>query len=42
MNYVISAWTFCGLILAAYAVRTSRRERALKRSLGRTRGDRWR
>jgi len=42
VNYVIAAWAGCGAILLAYSARTVRRERALRRSLGRTRGDRWR
>jgi hypothetical protein len=33
MNYVVAAWVSCGAILVAYAARTLRRERSLKRSL---------
>jgi hypothetical protein len=33
MNYVVAAWVSCGAILVAYAARTLRRERALRRSL---------
>jgi hypothetical protein len=33
MNYVIAAWAACGAIVAAYAARTLRRERALRRAL---------
>ena len=32
MNYVVAAWVSCGAILVAYAARTLRRERSLKRS----------
>jgi hypothetical protein len=40
MNYVIAAWAGCGAILLAYAARTVRRERALRRLVGRGRDDR--
>jgi len=33
MNYVVAAWVSCGARLVAYAARTLRRERSLKRSL---------
>jgi hypothetical protein len=33
MNYVVAAWVACGAVLVAYAARTLRRERSLKRSL---------
>jgi hypothetical protein len=33
MNYVVAVWVSCGAILVAYAARTLRRERSLKRSL---------
>ena len=42
MNYVIGAWAGCGAILAAYALRTLRRERALRRTLEGTRSSKWR
>lgn len=33
MNYVLAAWSACAVILGAYALRTTRRERSLKRAL---------
>jgi hypothetical protein len=42
MNYVIAAWLSCGAILAAYALRTVQRERALRRSLSPRERPRWR
>jgi hypothetical protein len=33
VNYVIAAWLSCAAILTAYAGRTLRRERLLRRSL---------
>ncbi|HTV11722.1 MAG TPA: hypothetical protein VME20_07650 [Acidimicrobiales bacterium] len=34
MNYVIAAWMSCGALLVIYAVRTVRRERSLRKLLG--------
>lgn len=34
MNYVWAAWASCGVVLALYAFRTVRRERTLRRLLG--------
>ncbi len=34
MSYVIAAWAFPAVLLGTYALRTLRRERALRRSLG--------
>jgi hypothetical protein len=42
MNYVVAAWVSCGAILVAYAARTLRRERALRRSLVPKDGATWR
>jgi hypothetical protein len=41
MNYVVAAWLSCGAILVAYAARTLRRERSLRRSLAPKDGPRW-
>jgi energy-converting hydrogenase Eha subunit F len=35
MSYVIGAWLSCAALLGAYAARTLRRERLLRRSLPR-------
>ena len=42
MSYVVAAWLSCGAILVAYAARTLRRERALRRSLVPKDGASWR
>lgn len=42
MSYVVAAWLSCAAILAAYAGRTLRRERALRRCLAPKDGARWR
>jgi len=41
MSYVIAAWCSCGALLAAYALRTLRRERSLRRSVSKGVGE-WR
>ena len=42
MNYVVAAWACCGALLAAYAARTLRRERSLRRSLSPRENPKWR
>jgi len=41
MSYVVAAWSSCAALLIAYALRTLRRERALRRSLSKG-GEQWR
>jgi len=41
VNYVVAAWVSCGVLLAAYALRTVRRERTLRRALS-AEDRRWR
>jgi hypothetical protein len=41
MSYVVAAWSSCGALIFAYAVRTLYRERTLRRSLSRG-PDEWR
>jgi hypothetical protein len=40
MNYVWAAWLSCGVLLLLYSLRTVRRERTLRRLLGK-KGPQW-